>query len=153
MRKSALDRFAEKCAFDPTTGCVMWVGGTSRGHGHSQPYGVFWYEGERWFAHRWAAMHIHGLDIFNVHADHCCPCGPSTLCVQHVRVSTPEENRRLQHERKNHRCAQNPLTKQYWLLVTKGFEKYEPPSREILDIPWFDAPEWLQPYLLERELV
>lgn len=151
--KTVMDRFVEKCVFDPVTGCVMWIGGKTSGHGHNQPYGAFWYEGRRWFAHRWAAVYIHGLDIFNLQVDHCCPCGPSTLCVQHVRAITFEENRKLQAERKDHRCAQNPLIKQHWLLVAKGIEQYEPAEREILDIPWFDAPEWLRPYVLERELV
>jgi hypothetical protein len=152
MMRSALDRFVEKCAFDPTTGCVMWIGGTTSGHGHNQPYGAFWFEGRRWFAHRWAAAFIHGLEIHNMHVDHCCPCGPSTLCVQHLQVATPEENRKLQNVRADHRCAQNPSTRQHWLLVTKGFEQYEWPNREILDIPWFDKPEWLCSYLLARKL-
>jgi hypothetical protein len=151
--RPALDRFAEKCAFDPVTGCVMWVGGTTSGHGHNQPYGAFWFEGRRWFAHRWAVLHIHGFEIEDLQVDHCCPCGPSTLCVEHVKVVTSAENRELQTIRKDHRCAQNPLTRQHWLLVTRGFEQYEAPKREILDIPWFDPPRWLHPYLLERELV
>lgn len=152
---TALERFAQKCAFDPTTGCVMWIGGQTSGHGHNQPYGAFWFEGRRWFAHRWAAAFIHGLDIFNQQVDHCCPCGPSTLCVQHVRVTTLEENRRLQAERKDHRCAQNPLTRQHWLLIAKGYEEYHAPRREILDIPWYPVPEWIAPFLLpqtEKEL-
>lgn len=48
--KTALQRFAEKCAFDPVTGCVMWIGGTTHGHGNNAPYGSFW-DGKRWFAH------------------------------------------------------------------------------------------------------
>ena len=145
--KSALERFAEKCAFDPTTGCVMWIGGTTSGHGHNQPYGAFWYEGRRWFAHRWSAAFIHGLDITNQHVDHCCPSGPTTLCVEHVRVTTPEENRYLQNVRKDHRCAQNPATRQHWLFVTKGLEEYHAPRREILDIPWYRAPEWFDVFM------
>jgi len=152
-RLPALDRFAAKCAFDYTTGCVMWIGGQTSGHGHNQPYGAFWFEGRRWFAHRWAALHIHGFDISGLTVDHCCPCGPTTLCVQHVKATTFEENRRLQTERKDHRCAQNPLTRQHWLLVSKGIEEYELDERQILDIPWFDAPRWLQPYLLDGQAV
>lgn len=45
--RPALERFAEKCRFDPTTGCVLWTGGTTAGHGNSARYGAFWFEGER----------------------------------------------------------------------------------------------------------
>lgn len=57
----ALQRFASKCEFDPVTGCVIWRGGTTQGRGNTATYGSFWYEGRRWFAHRWAGVHIHGL--------------------------------------------------------------------------------------------
>ncbi|WP_372732943.1 hypothetical protein, partial [Novosphingobium sp.] len=69
---TAMERFANKCAFDPVTGCVMWVGGQTSGHGRNQPYGTFWFEGEMWKAHRWAAMHIHGHDITGLDVAHKC---------------------------------------------------------------------------------
>jgi hypothetical protein len=145
-RKTSLQRFAEKCAFDPVTGCVMWVGGATSGHGHNQPYGSFWFEGERWFAHRWAAIHIHGFEITGLQVDHNCPCGPSTLCVQHIKPETSAINLALQHLRPG-RAIQSLDTRQYWLFVEKGVEPYREPVREIPEIPFFEPPEWLKPFL------
>lgn len=149
--KTALQRFAEKCAFDPATGCVMWTGGTTSGRGHNEPYGSFWFEGARWFAHRWSAAFIHGFDISGVQVDHNCPCGPSTLCVEHVRPLSAEINRLLQNQRPG-RCYQDLTTKQYWLFVERGIEPYEPIPRDVPDIPFFDPPAWLRPFLQKQEV-
>lgn len=146
----ALQRFAEKCAFDPVTGCVMWVGGTTSGRGHGEPYGSFWFEGERWFAHRWAAMHIHGFEITGLQVDHCCPAGPSTLCVEHVKPEPAEVNRTLQSLRPG-RAFQTLTTRQWWLFVTKGIE--EEPVRERIEdgIPFHQPPAWLRPFLKQEK--
>ena len=56
-----LERFIAKCRFEPRTGCVRWIGGKTSGRGNTALYGSFWFEGRRWFAHRWAAAYIHGL--------------------------------------------------------------------------------------------
>jgi hypothetical protein len=134
--QSAIERFVAKCRFDPGTGCVLWTGGQTSGRGHSAPYGAFWFEGRRWFAHRWAALHIHGLDIEYKQVDHCCPNipKPDTLCVQHLQALPAVENRELQTLRQ----------RQYWLLVGKGFEPppgvfHEPETR----IPFFGRPQWM----------
>ena len=128
-----LVRFAKYCRFDAATGCVVWVGGTTQGRGHSSPYGSFWYAGRRWFAHRWAAKFIHGLDIEDMQVDHCCPHHPNTLCVEHVQAITPAANRELQ-------------TRRYWVFVTKGLEPppsfWLPPEPEEQQIPFFTPPEW-----------
>jgi hypothetical protein len=150
--KPPLQRFIEKCAFDAATGCVMWVGGTTSGHGHHEPYGSFWFEGSRWFAHRWAAIHIHGYDITGLQVDHNCPCGPSTLCVQHLKPETGAVNRTLQNTRPG-RAFQNLDTQQHWLFVSKGIARYERRTREIPDIPYYDPPEWLKPFLPVLETV
>lgn len=148
--RSALERFAEKCAFDPCTGCVMWAGGTSAGRGHHEPYGVFWYGGERWFAHRWSAAFIHGHDITGLQVDHYCPYGPSTLCVQHVRPATSAMNRFLQNARPG-RAFQDLATRRYWLFVSKGLETLEPRRKIESDIPFYRPPDWLQPFLQTEE--
>ena len=151
--KTPLQRFAEKCAFDPFTGCVMWVGAQTSGHGHNQPYGRFWFEGEAWLAHRWAAIHIHKQNVGSLQVDHCCPAGPSTLCVQHLQPVTLAENVELQQTRNNHRCAQSLVTAQYWLFVSKGIEEYqEPPPRQPGDIPFYTPPDWLVPFLKTEAL-
>ena len=96
-----LDRFRSFCRFEPETGCVVWVGGKTQGRGHHVPYGAFWFEGRRWFAHRWSALHIHGLVIDGFDVDHRCPFipHPNTLCVEHVQALTPAKNRELQTQR------------------------------------------------------
>ena len=145
----AIERFAAKCAFDPVTGCVMWVGGKTSGRGHGEPYGSFWFEGERWFAHRWAAMHIHGFEITGLQVDHCCPAGPSTLCVQHVKPEPAAVNRQLQNLRPG-RGFQTLTTRQWWFFVTKGIE--EEPVRERIEdgIPFHQPPAWLRPFLKQE---
>lgn len=146
--ESALDRFRKYCQFDLTTGCVLWTGGTAHGRGNSAPYGVFWYEGKRWFAHRWAGVHIHKLELEGYHADHCCdpyraggePLPANTLCVQHVQPLTPRDNALARWER------------QTWLLTQKGY--LEPPPLFVgleappaVDVPGFapvyEPPAWL----------
>jgi hypothetical protein len=145
-----LERFRLYCQFDPATGCVLWIGGTTQGRGHSVPYGSFKDAGRRWFAHRWAAVNIHGLEIEGLQVDHCCdpwraggtePLLPNTLCVQHVQALEGTRNRSLQDERR------------LWVLTQKGyyappplFAELEPPP-EYLPPPGFapihEPPAWL----------
>lgn len=141
-----LERFRQFCHFDPTTGCVLWVGGKSAARGKSALYGVFWDEGRRWFAHRWAAAKIHGLDIDGHTVDHCCepwraggtePLLPNTLCVQHLGAETRVDNTLLAMQRRT------------WILTQKGY--YEPPPlfaeleapAEYHAIPFHQPPAWL----------
>lgn len=148
-KRSALDRFREKCEFDPTTGCVIWVGGRTRGRGNTTQYGAFKYEGRRWFAHRWAAVFIHGLDVGADTVGHCCPHGdPNSLCVQHLHVETLSENVAERNTRvaANNRAKQSSGARQYWLFVEKGIEP-EPETTETTPgegIPFHEPPEWLR---------
>lgn len=149
QRADALRRFAEKCAFDPTTGCVMWVGTTTHGKGRNEPYGYFWFDGKMWLAHRWSAHNIHGHDITGLEVDHCCPHGPSTLCVEHVKPEPGAVNRALVHTRPG-RAFQSLETRRYWLFVSKGLEP--PPEVEdrlLSDFVAYTPPEWLRPFLPE----
>lgn len=137
-----LERFRSYCRFEPETGCVIWTGGTTCGRGNHIPYGSFWAEGRRWFAHRWAAKHIHGLDIDNFHVDHYCPNipTPNTLCVQHLRCLTPRDNSVLMHERRR-----------AFIYMQVGLLRYEDvygqePGITPLDesmIPFHQPPTWL----------
>lgn len=124
-----LERFIAKCRHDPVTGCVVWIGGTTQGRGHHQPYGSFWFEGRRWFAHRWAAKYIHGLEIKDMQVDHCCPMlnTPNTLCVEHLQAILPAVNRELQ-----------------WIRVQVGLDEYPFPEPGLYGgSPCFDPPAWL----------
>lgn len=150
----ALARFAEKCEFDPATGCVIWTGGRTRGRGNSTQYGSFWYDGRRWFAHRFAAVFIHGLDVGKDEVGHCCPGGPNSLCVQHVETTTKSANIAERNTRvaAAARAEQASTTRQYWLLVDRGYEQLpEAPAIDPGDIPFHDPPEWLRPYLAQPE--
>lgn len=138
-----LERFRRYCQFDPTTGCVLWVGAITKGRGKSAPYGSFWADGRRWFAHRWSAKNIHKLDIDGFTVDHCCDphrAGgelllPNTLCVEHVAAETRVDNTLLMMARRT------------WLLTQKGY--YEPPPQfSELEapppaIPFHQPPAWL----------
>lgn len=146
----ALARFASKCRFDHVTGCVIWTGGKTRGRGNTAEYGSFWYDGARWFAHRWAGVHIHGLALDGVQAGHCCPAGPNTLCVEHVTGQTQAENLAEMHGRR--KVEQSNAERQYWLLVERGYEQLPPePEREADDIPFYAPPEWLRPFMAQPE--
>lgn len=143
-----LARFAAKCRFDPITGCVIWTAATSAGRGNTARYGSFKYRGKRVSAHRWAAEHIHNLPIGGVTVGHCCPHGPNTLCVQHLRPETLAEN----VSERNTRVAQSRPEKQYWLLVGLGHKEPPPlglddPDATPATIPFYECPEWLKPYL------
>lgn len=144
-----LERFRRSCRFDGATGCVLWTGGTTRGRGNSAVYGSFWFEGRRWFAHRWAAVHIHGLDVEGLQVGHNCPNtrnGPQTLCVEHVEAVTQRENLDELNGRlaKRRRVEQTNEERKYWLLVERGYEE-PPPVAEPNpdDIPFFTPPAWL----------
>lgn len=134
---SPLDRFRKYCRFDPVTGCVIWIGGRTRGRGNTAEYGRFWFDGKSWLAHRWSAIYIHKLPIENVTAGHCCPHGHNTLCVEHIRPETladnvAERNTRIAAERK------------YWLLVERGYEPPPEIERDDAEIPYYLEPEWLR---------
>jgi len=122
----AIERFRAKCRFDACTGCVNWIGGTTAGQGHTARYGAFWFEGRRWFAHRWAAQYVHGLHVdYTVQIDHMCR---NTLCVQHLQSVSPTFNRELQ-----------------WIRVQVGLEPEPEPYVYPEDvIPFHIAPEWLR---------
>lgn len=136
----ALARFRKYCRFDPITGCVLWVGGKTKGRGHHVDYPSFWYDGQRWFGHRWSARFIHGLDIDGFHVDHCCPNVPlpNTLCVEHVQAKTPRENRELQTDRRRRFIHLQ-------VGILRYDEIYGPPIDPIDTdgFPFFQPPAWL----------
>lgn len=132
-----LERFLSFCRFEPETGCVVWTGGTTQGRGHHVPYGSFWAEGRRWFAHRWAAKNIHGLEIEELQVDHCCPAipKPNTLCVEHLQAVTPKMNRDLQTRRKF-------IHLQVGLVDYR--DVYGPDAEDFEERPpFFTPPSWL----------
>lgn len=151
--RPALERFAEKCRFDATTGCVLWTGGTTAGRGNSARYGSFWFEGKRWFAHRWSAIYIHGLKLGEFQAGHCCPCGPNTLCVEHVTGQTQLENLdELNNRLKAIRASQSNDERQHWLFVSIGITQLPEPEEPDADaVPFYEPPAWLKPFMKTAE--
>lgn len=163
--KTALQRFAEKCEFDYATGCVLWRGGTTAGQGNSARYGAFW-DGGPWKAHRWAAVHIHGIELGGQDAGHNCPAGPNSLCVQHLTGQTKAENNvernvRVARERRERNLGQqDALTRQGYLFKQLGIYEPEPEpdpamqaALDALDasVPFHQPPEWLRPFLKPKE--
>lgn len=139
----ALERFAKLCTFDPTTGCVVWTGGTTSGRGNSARYGSFWFEGRRWAAHRWAAIYIHGLDLNGFEAGHCCPNTggrPNTLCVEHVQAQGKLEN--IAEGNRTRHIQPNDV-RQFYLFLHLGIERAEPVwEGSEFGIPLFTPPKW-----------
>lgn len=123
---TALERFLAKCRFEPSTGCVIWCGGKTRGRGKTAWYGAFWDGRKKVYAHRWAAENILGMEIDGKEVDHCCPLGPNTLCVRHLQPVPGRVNTAL-----------------YWIRVQVGLEPApEPAQRDPDGIPWYDPPPW-----------
>lgn len=152
VKIDAMRRFIDKCEFDPRTGCVLWIGGTTRGRGNTATYGSFWYEGRRWFAHRFAAKFIHGLDIDGLTVGHCCPNNPdgkpNTLCVQHIEGQTLADNVAERNTRVAavNRAAQSAHERQHWLFTEIGLREPEPlHDPAMLDdlVPFHSPPDWL----------
>jgi hypothetical protein len=136
--RTAIERFAEKCRFDPVTGCVLWIGGTTSAQLATALYGVFWFEGRRWCAHRWAALHIHGLTIDGFEVDHCCPLAkPNTLCVQHLQAVTGLRNLELMWGRRK------------WGWDEWGDDGRPEPEAEPepAGVPFYAPPGWLAPFM------
>lgn len=131
-RRPAIERFREKCAFDPSTGCVIWMGGLTRGGQRESNcvYGSFWDEGRRFSAHRWACEKIHGKPIPpDWHAGHTCPTGPDTLCVQHVEPQEPSDNWK-------HRWDKD--------AAARSLERREAIAEGRSEgVPMFSPPDWL----------
>ena len=142
----AFARFRARCAFDPFTGCVLWTGGRTRGRGNTAEYGSFWFGRRRWFAHRWAGVFIHGLDLSGVQAGHCCPHGANSLCVQHIAAQTQAENlAELNGRLATRRVEQTNAERQFWLLVERGYEPAPPGPPPAPDFPFYEPPDWLAP--------
>jgi hypothetical protein len=138
-----LVRFRKFCRFEPETGCVVWIGGTTAGRGHHVRYGSFWFDGRRWFAHRWAGKFIHGLDIDQLQGDHFCPHipHPNTLCVEHVQPKTLLENRELQAVRA-FEARKTAIHLQVGVLrYDDVYGEAIPPPTDL--IPFFNPPAWL----------
>jgi hypothetical protein len=154
--KTALQRFAEKCVFDYTTGCVLWAGGTTAGQGNSARYGAFWDAGP-WKAHRWAAIHIHGIELGSSEAGHCCPGRPNTLCVEHLEGQAKADNiaeRNVRVARERALGLQSAETRQFYLFKQLGILEPEPecPTSDTdAGIPYHQPPAWLRPYIRPPE--
>jgi len=149
LGKPALQRFAEKCEFDAVTGCVLWTGGTTSGQGNSARYGAFWDDGRRVPAHRWAAVHIHGIDLGSDEAGHCCPHGPNSLCVQHLEGQTKADNIAERNTRVA-KANQSNATRQFYLFKQLGIGEPEPEPAApagVPTIPFYEPPEWFRPYM------
>lgn len=151
--KTALERFAEKCEFDPTTGCVLWIGATQAGQGNTTRYGSFWDEGRSIRAHRWAAVHIHGIDLGSDEAGHCCPHGPNSLCMQHLTGQKKADNVAERNTRVA-KAVQSASTRQFYLFQQLGIGEPAPESAvsaEVPVIPFYEPPEWFRPYIKPME--
>lgn len=128
MRLSVVDakaRFIAKCEFMPASGCVLWRGGTTSSRDRTERTGVFWYKGKSVLARRWAAEHIHGIDLLG--KETTATCG-DPLCVQHVQ-------------------AQNPVYphRQFYVLRDLGYCELDERKRPSHDgVPFHEPPSWLK---------
>jgi hypothetical protein len=95
-------------------------------------------------------VHIHGLDLDGVQAGHTCPhCPPQTLCVEHVAAQTQADNLAEMHGRR--KVEQTSNERQHWLFVGLGIREQPDEPEPTPDLPpFFEPPEWLRPFLVDR---
>lgn len=127
---NARERFVDKCEFKAGSGCVIWRGATSKSDAGKQDSPAFWYDGKRWPARRWAAIHIHGLPVTD--GDNVVQTCGEPLCVEHVEVK---------------RCDARNLERQNYLLEQLGYLEEDPtpprPRPDHRDVPVHQPPSWL----------
>ena len=141
---AARHRFLTKCRFDPALGCVLWAGSIKKSRCGEGRTGTFWFEGRNWYARRWAAKFIHGLDISD--GREAMTLCRNDLCVRHLMTDFPVIN-----------------TRQHWLLVNLGYGDDEPEDhkRERLAREEAEAraaipaeergiPDWFEAYVQTR---
>jgi hypothetical protein len=123
---TARERFIAKCEFMPASGCVLWRGGTTACRDKTDRTGVFWDRGKKHLARRWAAEHIHGIDLLGKETS--VTCGDQ-LCVQHIDAQ----------------CPVYP-NGQFYVLRDLGYcELPEPPPKpDHTGPPMYDPPAWLR---------
>lgn len=122
----ARERFIAKCEFMPGSGCVLWRGGTTSSRDRTERVGVFWDKGRKHLARRWAAEHIHAIDLFGGKEVHVT-CGDA-LCVQHVKAFSPLYPNR-----------------QFYVLRDLGYCDFdERAGPDHGNIPFHDAPAWMR---------
>jgi len=130
-RKTSIERFKDKCEFQPGSGCVLWQGATAANSAGDTRSPRFRDGGKVWAARKWAAVHIHGLEVGEgmivVNS-----CGEDR-CVQHVSAIVPGFN-----------------VRQHWLLTDYGYLEREPEESREASRPRHDGPaihevpEWLK---------
>lgn len=91
MNPQALERFMEKVAFVPESGCWVWMAHVdSRGYGWFTPDG----RGTQERAHRLSAMHFLGADVYRKeHVLHKCDV-PACVNPAHLYVGSHHDNMR-----------------------------------------------------------
>lgn len=92
MPISPIDRFMAKCRVEGS--CIVWTGATYRSGDKRSP--GLWYEGKRWPARRWYAIHVKGMDVRDwMNVEQGCA---NPLCVRHGKLNDPGIGRNYQRQ-------------------------------------------------------
>ena len=81
-----MNRFDEKIAYEPNTGCHLWMAGCDM-----DGYGRFYYEGEDWKAHRFSWFLEHGPIPDGMQVLHICDVR-SCVNDEHLFLGTHDDN-------------------------------------------------------------
>lgn len=100
----AVDRFERLCVPEPNTGCVLWIGATSRAG-----YGSFWDGGRFWRAHRWAYAQIYSEQPSEVVLMHRCDT-PCCVNPDHLSAGTQADNLADMRAKKRHGSTPRKIT-------------------------------------------
>jgi hypothetical protein len=84
----AVDRFWAKV--DKSGDCWLWTGASS-GRTEESKYGIFWFEGRLWKAHRFSYFIANG-ELPDLQIDHRPKCSKRCVRPDHLRLATNKQN-------------------------------------------------------------
>lgn len=91
-KRLPIERFMAKCRVDGL--CIVWTGATYPSGDKRSP--GFWFNGKRWPARRWYAVHVHGREVHD--SDNVEQGCSNPLCVRHSKVITGMPGRNYQRQ-------------------------------------------------------
>lgn len=140
-------RFLLYCRVDPSTNCLIWIGGKSRGRGKTDWYGSFWISSKPGIKGRTIRAHVfYAVAVLGhrprakIHQlDHTCN---NSLCVRHIACVPESVNRALQWIRVQVGIESPP---DYYAAVVSKLEEWVGSNRSHILDEWEFIPDVFDP--------